>query len=109
MKRAGWKTATLKTALVLVAGTGGLLLSFLLTEIHEDRAYRLIITGTVNVYSQPELPDKDHPNSILTVLGPPDEVEVRRIDREGGWVRVRLRDHREGYIFLNSKINLRRD
>jgi hypothetical protein len=99
----------LKSAFILAAMAGGLLLATLITDIHDDRSYQLVITGTVTVYADSALPDPTDVHEVVTVLGPGDEVEVRRIDRDGGWVRVRLADRREGYIFLDSKVELRRN
>jgi hypothetical protein len=100
--------AAIKSGLVAFAVVSGLLLTTLITDIHEDRGYRVVITGSVIVYADPDLPDATHPNDVVTVLGPSDDAEVLRISRERGWVRVRLADQREGYIFLDSKIELRR-
>lgn len=88
---------------------GGLLLASQISQIHDDRTYHVVITGSVPVYAGPQLPDSGHANPVVKVLGPSDQVEVRRIDREEGWVRVRLSDKREGYIFLDSSIELRRN
>ncbi len=107
MKQPTLIPAVAKTALVVFALAGGLLLATFITDIHEDRSYRVVITGAVIVYAQPEIPDASHPNEVVTVLGPQDDAEVLRISPEQGWVRVRLRDQREGYIFLDSKIQLR--
>ncbi|MGE0404807.1 MAG: hypothetical protein AB7O65_00800 [Candidatus Korobacteraceae bacterium] len=108
MKRAGITPAIAKAGLLLFAVITGGLLAMLIKDIHEDRAYRVVITGAVIVYAEPEIPDESNPNQVVTVLGPRDEAEVLRISREDGWVRVRLTDHREGYIFLDAKIELRR-
>ena len=108
MKSPSILPAVLKSALVVLAVASGLTLATLITDIHEDRTYRLVITGSVIVYAAPELPDRTHPNEVVTVLGPRDDAEVLRISRDEGWVRVRLPDQREGYIFLDSKIELRR-
>ncbi len=106
--RAGMISGIAKSALVLAAIAGGLLVAVLITDIHEDRTYKLVITGAVSVYVEPVVPDRTHFNPVITVLGPRDEAEVRRISREDGWVRVRLPDKREGYIFLDAPIELRR-
>jgi hypothetical protein len=107
MKHSSLVPAAAKSGLVVLALVGGLLLATLVTDIHEDRAYRIIITGSVLVYAAPDMPDAQHPNEVVTVLGPRDGAEVLRISRDGGWVRVRLHDRREGYIFLDSNIELR--
>jgi len=108
MNRPSIVPVVIKSGLVVFAVVSGLLLTTLITDIHEDRNYRVVITGAVIVYADPDLPDSTHPNDVVTVLGPSDDAEVLRISREGGWVRVRLPDQREGYIFLDSKIELRR-
>jgi hypothetical protein len=99
--------AVVKSGLVIFAVVSGLLLTTLITNIHDDRTYRVVITGSVIVYASPDLPDATHPNDVVTVLGPSDAAEVLRISREQGWIRVRLPDQRQGYIFLDSKIELR--
>jgi len=98
----------IKSLLIGVGLTSGLLLASLVSDIHDDRSYHLTLTGAVSVYADPVLPDAIHSNKVVTVLGPQDSVEVRRIDRDAGWVRVRLQDRREGYIFLDAKIRLKR-
>jgi hypothetical protein len=109
MKRGSVASAITKSALIATGLTCGLLLAVIVGDIHNDRAYHLTLTGPVTVYADPVIPDSIHSNQAVTMLGPQDSVEVRRIDRDAGWVRVRLSDGREGYIFLDAKIRLTRE
>ncbi len=88
--------------IVLAAIAAGVGITALVVDIHEDRQYKVKVTGKVQVY------DAESPagytrgdEGVIEILRPQDQVEVLRILSHDDFqaIKIRLRDGREGYIF----------
>lgn len=107
------KRSILIAIIGLLAATAGIAVALLVQDIHQDRQFRVRVTGQVKVY------DRESPagytrgdEGVIEILRPADQVSVMRIifhDNEGfESIRVRLRDGREGYIFCCENFELSR-
>jgi threonine dehydrogenase-like Zn-dependent dehydrogenase len=96
------KRGILVGILALAAIAAGIAITILVVDIHEDRQYKVKITGKVQVY------DAESPSGytrgdegVIETLHPQDQVDVMRIVSHDDFqaIKIRLHDGREGYIF----------
>jgi hypothetical protein len=87
------------------------LLGSLLCGCHSSESEKrtLYIHGAVHVYPN-EAPPAVYPGpDFIEVLGPKDQVKVRQVIYNNGYmaVKVRLKDGREGWVFSGESIELK--
>jgi hypothetical protein len=88
--------------IVLAAIGAGIAITLLVVDIHEDRQYKVKVTGKVQVYDAESPPGYTRgDDGVIEVLHPQDRVDVMRVLSHDDFqaIKIRLRDGREGYIF----------
>jgi hypothetical protein len=88
--------------LTLAAIAAGIGIAALVVDIHEDRQFKVKITGKVQVYNAESPPGYTRGDEgVIEVLHSDDQVTVLRILSHDDFeaIKIRLRDGREGYIF----------
>jgi hypothetical protein len=96
------KRGILVGILALAAIAAGIGTTLLVVDIHEDRQYKVRVTGKVQVYDAESPPGYTRgDDGVIDVLHPQDQVEVLRVLGHDDFqaIKIRLRDGREGYIF----------
>jgi len=104
----------LSASLIILFGLAlGVLLVFLIIDIHDDRQRSIEVYGPVRVFDHENPPEslRDY-RGLMHILEPGEQVQVRRIrnGNENGSIyesiHIRLHDGREGYIFCCDNFRL---